>query len=417
MTVSAGRKAPVPLWRDRDYMLFWSGRTVSALGTSMSSIAFPLLILALTHSPALAGLAGALRAVPYALLGLPAGTLVDRWDRKRVMIVCDAARALTLGSIPLAWWTGHLSLPQLYAATTIEGALLVFYNTANIASLPRLVPQGQLAAASAQDEGAYYAASLVGPAVGGLLYQVARVLPFLGDALSYLFSVLSLLLIKADLRQEERGDPARPRRLRADMLEGLVWLWRQPIIRAVSLLEAAETLVVSGLGLVVIVLAQRSHATPTTVGTIFAIAGVGGVLGSIAGAHARKHLSFGQTLIGARWALAALWPLYAVAPNALALGAITAAIYVLNPIKNVAYVSYCLPLIPDGLRGRVTTLWDLLPALTSVAGAALAGLALQSIGPRATVAAGAAITLALAVLMTLNRSIRDAPPLPEAPPS
>jgi len=222
--------------------------------------------------------------------------------------------------------------------------------------------------------------------------------------------VLSLLLIKADLRQEERGDTARPRRLRADMLEGLAWLWRQPIIRAVSLLEAAETLVVSGLGLVVIVLAQRSHATPTTVGTIFSIAGVGGILGSVAGVRARKHLSFGQTLIGARWALAALWPLYAVAPNALALGVITATIYILNPIKNVAYVSYCLPLIPDGLRGRVTTLWDLLPALTSVAGAALTGLALQSIGPRATIGVGAAITLALAVLMTLNRSIRDAPP-------
>lgn len=398
------------LWRNRDYTLFWSGRTVSALGTSMSGLAFPLLILALTRSPALAGLGGALRAVPYVLLSLPAGALVDRWDRKRVMLLCDSARALTLGSIPLAWWTGHLSVAQLYVATTVEGTLLLFYNTANISALPRLVPRAQLAVASARDEGAYYAAGLVGPAVGGVLYQATRVLPFLADALSYLVSVLSLLLIEADLRQDKRE---RPLHLVAEMREGLTWLWRQPIIRAVSLLEAADTLVISGLGLVVIVLAQGYHATPATIGTIFSVAAVGGILGSLVGGQVQRRLSFGQTLIGARWALAALWPLYAVAPNALALGAITAAIYVLNPVKNVVYVSYCLPLIPDGLRGRVTTLWDLLPSVTSVVGAVLTGLALQSVGPRATILVGALIVLALALAVTLNRHIREAPPLAE----
>jgi len=288
--------------------------------------------------------------------------------------------------------------------------LLLFYNTANLSALPRLVRQEQLGAASAQDEGAYYAASLLGPAVGGVLYQIARALPFLADALSYLVSVLSLLLIKTDLRQDTDGG-ARPRHLGADMLEGLVWLWCQPIIRAVSMLDAADTLVVSNIGLVVIVLAQQHHATPTTIGAIFAVAGIGGVLGSVAGAYTQKRFSFGQTLIGARWALVALWPLYAVAPNAVVLGSITAAIYFLNPIRNVAYVSYCLPLIPDGLRGRVTTLWDLLPSVTAVAGSALTGLALQSIGPRATIVVGAVIVLALAISITSNKHIRHAPPL------
>ncbi len=123
---AASRAASASLWRNRDYMLFWGGRTVSALGSSMSGIAFPLVILALTRSPALAGLGGGLHVVPYVLFSLPAGTLVDRWDRRRTMLFCDAARALTLASIPLAWWAGHLSVAQLYAATTIEGALFVF---------------------------------------------------------------------------------------------------------------------------------------------------------------------------------------------------------------------------------------------------------------------------------------------------
>ena len=86
----------VPLWRNRDYMLLWSGQMVSSIGTRVSMLAFPLLVLAITHSPAQAGLIAALRGLPYALFILPAGALVDRWDRKRVMILCDTGRALAL---------------------------------------------------------------------------------------------------------------------------------------------------------------------------------------------------------------------------------------------------------------------------------------------------------------------------------
>src|ERR1700674_5365235 len=92
----------IPLWRNRDYMLLWSGQIVSSVGTRVSQLAFPLLVLAITHSPAQAGLIAALRGLPYALFILPAGALIDRWDRKRVMILSDTGRALALGSIPVA---------------------------------------------------------------------------------------------------------------------------------------------------------------------------------------------------------------------------------------------------------------------------------------------------------------------------
>lgn len=104
----------IPLWRNRDYMLLWSGQIVSSVGTRVSQLAFPLLVLALTHSPAQAGLIAALRGLPYALFILPAGAMVDRWNRKRVMILCDAGRAIALGSIPIALLLGHLTILQLY---------------------------------------------------------------------------------------------------------------------------------------------------------------------------------------------------------------------------------------------------------------------------------------------------------------
>src|SRR5262252_8078438 len=114
---------PTPLWRNRAYLLLWSGQAVSSVGSSASQLAFPLLILALTQSPAQAGFAGALRALAYLLLGLPAGALIDRWDRKRTMILCDIGRALALGSIPLALALHHLTMAQLYLVSLIEGTL------------------------------------------------------------------------------------------------------------------------------------------------------------------------------------------------------------------------------------------------------------------------------------------------------
>src|SRR5579863_2624707 len=99
--LSSHQSKRASLWRNRDYMLLWSGQVVSNMGSQVSQLAFPLFILLLTHSPVQAGLAGALRALPYLIFSLPAGALIDRWDRKRVMILCDSGRALALGSIPV----------------------------------------------------------------------------------------------------------------------------------------------------------------------------------------------------------------------------------------------------------------------------------------------------------------------------
>src|SRR5207248_3788947 len=190
------RKRPVPLWRNLDYMLLWSGQTVSTIVTEVSTLAFPLLILALTGSPAQAGFAGALRAFPYLVFSLPAGALIDRWNRKRVMILSDIGRALSMASIPVALVFWHVTILQLYLVSLIEGTLFVFFNLAEVACLPRVVEKEQLPAASAQHEVTFGITSLIGPSLGGALYSMARMLPFLADASSYGASVGSLFFIR-----------------------------------------------------------------------------------------------------------------------------------------------------------------------------------------------------------------------------
>src|SRR5579885_1992667 len=153
----------VPLWRNRDFLLITGGQAVSLMGSQVSQLAFPLLMLALTHSPAQAGFMAAVRGLPFALLCLPAGALVDRWNRKRVMILCDTGRALALGSIPLALLLGLLSLPQLYLVSLVEGTLFVFFQMAEYAALPHVVTKEQLPAATGQNEVLYSTALLLGP--------------------------------------------------------------------------------------------------------------------------------------------------------------------------------------------------------------------------------------------------------------
>src|SRR5262249_32581138 len=219
---------PLSLWRNRDFLLLWSGQSISAAGTEIGLLAYPLLVLALTNSPAQAGFVGALRSLPYVFLCLPAGALVDRWDRKRVMIICDTGCMLALATIPLAMALNRLTLAQVYAVALVEGVLFVFFNLANTACLPRIVSKEQLPAAVSRNYIAFSLAFLLGPLLGGALFGAARALPFLVDALSFAVSVFTVSFIQTPFQGERTGE-ARP--LRDEIGEGLLWLWRRPFFR------------------------------------------------------------------------------------------------------------------------------------------------------------------------------------------
>src|SRR5262249_32490625 len=145
--------------------LLLSGQTISSLGSVASSLVFPLLILDLTQSPAVTGIANALAALPYLFFSLPAGALVDRWNRKRVMMVCDTVRALNMATVPLAMIFNVLTVGQLFVNSFIEGTMFAFFNTAETAALPRVVSKAQLPAANSLNSVADTTAFLVGPSI------------------------------------------------------------------------------------------------------------------------------------------------------------------------------------------------------------------------------------------------------------
>jgi len=390
-------------------MLLWGGQVVSTLGSSALSVVYPLLILAITDSAAAAGVASGLRALPYLLFSLPVGALIDRWNRKHVMIWCDCGRALAASSVPVALWLDALTIGQIYVVAFVEGSLFVFFNIAEVAALPRLVPSRQLPQAAAQNEAAFGAAHIVGPSVGTLIYQtIGRGAAFVFDALSYVVSAVSLLLIKTEFRAAKVESP---RDLRREILDGLRWLWGKPLIRYMAFLTGGMNLVGAATPLIMIVLAKELGASDIDIGVIFSIGGVGGIVGSLVGGQIQKRFSFGRVIIAVSWALALLFPLYALAPGFAWLGVVNALIYTTGPIYNVVQFSYRLALIPDALQGRVNSTFRLLAFGFIPVGAAASGFLLEQIGVATTIGVFATLYLLLAVMTTFNPHVRGARPL------
>ncbi|MFJ6215454.1 MFS transporter [Streptomyces sp. NPDC092296] len=404
-TVVTAEAEPVtPLHRNRDFVLLWSGSAVSLIGSTASTIAYPLLVLALTGSAFSAGLAGSVALLPGLLLQLPAGALVDRWDRRRLMIWCDALRCLGVGSIALAAALGGLGLAQILAVSFAEGALTVFYGLAAHAAVPNVVPKSQVSLALSRNEARGRAAVMLGTPLGGLLFGLGRAIPFLTDALSYLASMAGLLLI----RKEFQADPAAARagRLTDQVREGLRWLWHRPFLRTTTLLVAGSNLMFRALFLVAIVLAGEVGASSTGIGVMVGVAGGGGVLGSLAAPWFRNRFPLATLVIAANWAWAVLMAVIALVHDPYSLAAAYAAMWFVGPVWNVALGSYQLSITPDELRGRVLAAMSTLSSGALPLGSLAGGVLLSTAGPRPAATALAVWMVLLAGAATLAPSVR-----------
>ena len=395
-----------PIWRQRNFRLLWLGALVSNLGGHAAGIAYPLLVLAITGSPATVGWVTALRGLPYLLLSLPVGAMVDRWDRRRVMLRCDVGCALVVGSLPLAMLWGPPSLGHIVAVALLEGILVTFSNLAQVAAMPKVVVRAQLPQATAYNHAGWAAAGVAGPAVGTALYAVSRALPFAADALSFLISAVMLWRLRGDFAPQPRSGPTH---LWADVKDGLRWLWHERLVRHMALLTGGINFVQAAVPLLLIVTAQRLGAHEAQIGLIFSCAGIGGVLGAALGTAVQRRFSFGQVIGGTVALQALLFPLYAWAPSPLWLGLVYGSIMFLSPIYNVVQLSHRLALIPAGLEGRVNASFRFTAHVGLPLGAAVCGQLIERLGVPWTLGLFAAVFALLALVALTDSAIRHAP--------
>ena len=330
-------------------MLLQLGQVLSNTGTQSTSIAYPLLVLAATHSPAKAGIVSFARALPMALLALPAGVAADRWNRRRLMIAADGVRVLAIGSLAAAILLDRLDFWEVPVVAFSEGAGAALFLAAHAGALRAVVPARQLPAAAGAKTGRDAVVQLAGPPLGGALFGLARSLPFLVDAVSYAFSTVSLLAMRTPF-QEERERDTTP--LRARLVEGFSFLWSRPFQRTCALLFGLSNFIGPGLLFAIVVIGRRQGLSGSEVGLLVASFGVCLLLGAFISPLVRRLLPVRAVVLLESWtwvgcAVAVVWPNVYVLTAAMLPAA--AAI----PSTDSVVHGYRIAMTPDRLLGRV----------------------------------------------------------------
>lgn len=394
-----------PLRRNRDFMLFQVGQLLSAVGTSTATIAYPLLTLAVTHSPARAGVVSFAQFFPIVLFSLVSGVVGDRVDRKRLMVASDIVRAVAVGGLVAAILLDRLAFWEIVVVSFVEGTGGVFFGAGRAGVFKSVVPKPQLAAAAATEEARLSIVRLVGPPAGGAMFGVGRAVPFLADTVSFAFSTLSLLAMRTPFQQQrERADT----HVVAEAREGLRFVWENSFLRLTTLMLMLGSFSSGGVQLAVVILAKQHGLSAAEVGGLVALVGAATLLGASVSQLVRRVLSPRAILLSEFWASLALVS-FLVRPSVYVLAGAFAfqAFFFAN--TDAAVRAYWYAVTPDRLIARVPSAMGNVMVLVTPLGPLAAGLLIESVSPRAAIALFLAVVLVAAVAGTLSRSTRDIP--------
>lgn len=397
----------VGLLHDRDFASVLVGQGVSATGSAVTMVAMPLLVLLLTGSGLLMGIVGILETAPDLLVGLPAGAYADRWDRRRVMILADAGRALLTAAIPLAVIVGLPAVPVILLVVAPINVLRVLFSAAQNASVPALAGRDRLSAGAGYFEAVWALGYDLGPGLAGLLIAMVGPGPTIAlDALSFAFSAGSVALVRRSLRPPE-SDRARPRVL-SEVREGLGYVWRHRTLRLTIAFYATLSLLMAPFVPAFTFFLVRDRGMDAGgLGLMISIFSVGMVAGAL-GATKLAGRRLGRQMLAATIVLGAGLALGRAMPSAILLGLLGLAVGGSYSVVEVSYVTLRLGCSPEALLGRVSTVAKTASVGVQPAGMLIGGLLIDRIGGGATLAAMGMATVVMALAFGALDSMRSA---------
>jgi MFS family permease len=384
-----------------DFWKFWFGETVSNFGSSITQFALPLLVFKLTGSAVSLGVGFAMFGLPHLLFGLLIGAWTDRLDRKRVMIVVDLLNTLVLVSVPLAATAGVLSVWWIYAAIFISSTLGIFFQAAQFAAIPSLVERDELVAANGRIQASFSAATVLGPLAAGALLAFIPIEDLLYvDAATFIVSAVTLSLIA---RAFNAPREAARTSIRADVVEGLRYVLRHPVLRNISAMMALINFVsVTVFAQLVLFAKQRFAVSDSQLGLLFAADGAGVVLLSLAAGPLRGRLSFGNVALGALMLNGLMIIALAYAPTYLLAVIFSALAAGVGTLFNINTGSLRQAIVPNHLLGRIITIAMVLAWSANPLGATIGGYIVERTGDVQTIyAAIGALVFGIAMYFRL----------------
>jgi MFS family permease len=374
--------SPAPqgsLWRERNFLTFWTGQAFSQFGAQITELAIPVLaVLVLNATEFEVGVLTAANVAAFLVVGLPAGAWIDRMRKRHVMIWADAVRAVTLGTVPVLWLTGTLHIWHLIVVALIMGVATVFFDVSNQSLVPSLVRPGQIAEANGKLQSTEQLAHLTGPAVGGwLIGIIAAPFAIVVTVGTYLISFVAMLFTRD---HEVRRAPEDHKPIMKEIGEGLRWVFGNPFLRRiVATTGFANLFGTMAFTLLPIFLLRVLGLTPVEIGVIFSLGAVGGLVGAMATPHIVKRFGEARTLpisvIG--FSLAPLLlPVATLVPQ-IAFPFLVAQFFLMSftvLLYNITQVTFRQRITPTRLLGRMNAsirfcVWGVMPIAALVAGA------------------------------------------------
>lgn len=365
------------LWRHPDFLKLWSGQTISVIGQEITILALPTLAILRFHAGALVvGLLFAAQRLPFALVTLFAGVLVDRVRRRPLMIAADAVRGLALASIPVSYGLNLISLAQLFVVSLVVGVGNVIFDIAYLAYMPALVGPADIVEGNNKLNASFSVAMLAGPGLGGVLVQaIGAAQAIAGNAASYFASVLTLVWIR-------KPEPAPARAAQrigvfAEIGEGLRLVFGHPLLRSLLAMMTADAAAYQlMIPIYLVFFYTRLHLTPAEAGIIFAALGIGALIGSVIAQRVVRMLGLGRAMALGAGGLtigALMVPLALVFPPVPWLMAAFFIDGTLVTMMDIQQVSLRQAITPDHIQGRMnatfrTLFWGIWPMANFIGG-------------------------------------------------
>jgi len=397
-----------------DFRQLWAAETISQIGTQITQIALPILaVITLSATEFEMGILIALETLAFLVIGLPAGAWVDRWRRKRVLVVNDLVRAVALASLPLAYAFDMLTLWQLFAVALVTGIATVFFDVAYQSYLPSIVDKSQIVEGNSKLAISQSVAQVAGPGAAGLLIKVLGApLMFVFDALSFIASALFIGRIR---HEEPIHDRSTRRSLRVEIGEGLSFVLRHPLLRRIVACTGTSNFFSTVTAtMLVLFMVRELGFDATQIGLTFSAGAVGGLIGAATTTRFAKYFGDGRSIVLAAGLLipfAVLVPLSALGLAGILLPLSWAGVSYLVVLYNIVQVSFRQRLCPIPLLGRMNASIRFLVYGTMPLGGLVGGALGAWLGvlPTLWIAALGSILAFLPVLLSPLRTMRDLP--------
>lgn len=384
ITASESMSPAGSITENRTFRWLLGASSVSMLGSHITTIAYPLLVLHLTGSPFTAGCAVFAATAPSIFAYIPAGALVDRWSPRQAMLLSELGRGVAIGTVALALALGKPIVALLMASAVIEGVLEVFSRLAEQRYVGSLVKRDQISSALVRTEARNHVVLVAGRPLGGLLFGIGPIFPFLADFFSFIYSVTALFGIRdihsAGNATVQHRAPIPKNSLINDIKPGLRWIYEDKTARTAILSFSIGTLIFQALIVIFLGDAHSQQLPDFAIGAVLAASGVGGALGSLMASRLRPQVSHWTPIQTVIWFTGFSFLLFPAGRQFLFMAIIMAILGLAGALGNIALDTHVMQNADQEMLARVTSVGRLMSFTACSIGPVIGGILSQEFG-------------------------------------